>query len=475
MDADPATRATPADQPPAAAITAVVANRQAVPQDGRSLEDIVARAVARVVEDEETSERQTQVHRLVRPLGDLTDYQCKRTDQIYNTDRQVQFKVASAAPPRGDERTLHAPVRPDPYVRTYIDANGKHAVERLSPEQARAKITQETFAKSFANAQLTLEDLSGYRIKVAWRIVREIGKHQGRLLPDEPIVKGVEPDSINPDPWEIPEPFERSNNPEISRDLWPEVIDCLIKAETLDDDLLYSRYDADKGAPRIYPGLALLPPPVPSRWITEDGQIAANYDPYEDRALLAYVEMVRAITRRLYVEQGSLADPDGGRFGLIGMLEPEWVRMCFPTRLQIIAWEELLVEETLRYLVQGGEIHARKKLVEQHGLHGRELKTLLRLAYQLANEIVNGDTEDARALMVLRLNAYVQRAQDALDLKAELNGLKTLSVVQGLSAERQDDFLEQMVDAVKSISAERGRHRADIVGTQVTRSLPAPS
>lgn len=355
---------------------------------------------------------------------------------------RVRFRLVDADEPRGDEQQLHRP----------------HLREQLDPKKPAvgSEIWQrEMLQKAYAEQNLTLDDLLPYRVRVAWRVVRELGRVKGLVGEEEPLCEALKPNPLCLDPWQVPvAPWVQPRSPN-SQQPGFNLLKTILDAEEIAEDLQYHRFDFEAEAWKAYPGIALLPPPVPIRWWDDQCEIKPEYDVAEDRALILYTKAVELVTKNLYVEQGSDLDADQGRYGLTGLLDIETIRLAFPTRLQILAWEEMLTEEALDLLVDTSIQRTRKLLKQRYGLQAHEITTVLRLAIRLAQLQTSADPEENRSVMVMRLEDYVRRAREAIDMRSEMHGLKQMSIVQGLGNEDKQDLFANMIDAVRHIASDR--------------------
>lgn len=364
--------------------------------------------------------------------------------------QRLRYKLIPTERPDGSEMSVHGDV-----LRKILPSDFIAEDANPSPSQ--------TIHKSFAEQQKTLNEMLPFRIRVGWRFVREFGRLKGLFLHDEPLMEALAPRPSCSDPWVIPVLYESPDSPQaiFGGSQVQEILATVEAAQGLPDDLLYRRFNFETSTWDRHPGLAMLPPPVPMRWWNDQCETLDDYKVEGDLLLQEYVRAVSLVTERLYVEQGSTADMDQGRYGLVGLLEPELIRMAFPTRLQIVTWEELLTEQTLALVVEKGHYRTRQSLRHLYGLHDREIALLLKLALKLAQSIATTDTEESRAVMVMRLEEYIRRSKESLDVRAELSGLKQLSLVQGLGDDQTKSIWAGMVDAVRSVSDERHSGRLD--------------
>lgn len=410
---------------------------------------------------------------------DLPKSERDRIDEAF--DSQIKFNLAEPEPAiragaqgvpdrlavdlGGSTVADLALIEVESHVPTHEDVrNSDGTITRvpLSPDERYKRLVKTTFQRAFQQENQSLADFLPQRVKAVWRITREMARLKGLAHPDEFLTDALVGDAQNFDPWQIPEPWTEPTAKEARRDLWPEVIDAFRASEGLEDEfkvhlwVANDPYDPRKGSQRRkFEGFGLLPPPIPPIWRNNEGNISKDYVPREDPNLNLFISAISNLAERLQIPIGAKLDPDLGRLGLQGLFNPALIRMCWPTRTQILTWEQMIVEETLELFVKGGMNAAKNTLRDKYGLLTREITALLRMANALAQEQTSGDREDARAIMILRLEEYIMRSKDALDLSAEMKGLKQLATVTGLSDAQHNDPMTEFLLAVREVAGQR--------------------
>lgn len=375
----------------------------------------------------------------------------REIDEIHNEDHGIHFNLSDQRLDRHTERQLEPLVPPS-------------AEDYLSVPMTAEQLTQQVISKAFFEEEATLDDLMGYRIKVAWRIIREMCRMKGLAHAEDTLIDALESSQFNLDPWLIPEEWKRPTGVALSS-LSQISIKYYRQVEQLSEKFHYKRHvlEAEEGQKKhkAYPGLALLPPPVPWDWWEQDRytkrrRVMENYNPHEDLALVFYTKVVNQIAQELQIEQGSFDDPDQGRYGMKGLTSVETIREIFPSRFQIVAYEELLIEETLQTMTKFGQSRARKVLRDRHGFTRAEIEGLCKIAKAYIRKQLEADIEEDRAFMVTRLEEFVRRARESLDLRAELAGLKQLTIVLGLARSEMGDAMADFLNVVNDVSSTRG-------------------
>lgn len=311
-------------------------------------------------------------------------------------------------------------------------------------EEERQQAAREALCRAFEVERLTIEETLPYRIRVAYRITRELARLKGMIAEDETLAHATQPDVGNRDPWTIPRPAISQRGSPGQNMIASKAFKMLVNAEKLDVSDQPTTFPLnEQEEPQVLGagGLALLPPDIPWRWREQDHSVLAVYDEERDVMLKRWVGVVEEIARYLGIEAGSKEDPDQGRLGLIGLVNKVTTRALWPNRLQIVFWEEELIYQTLNKLITKGSEATRKWLADYHGFTRYETTSLVRMAVNLSRGQAEADVEELRALMVLRLEDYIRRAKDSCELRAELMGLKQLSIVQGLGKVDPEDAM----------------------------------
>jgi len=178
--------------------------------------------------------------------------------------------------------------------------------------------------------------------------------------------------------------------------------------------------------------LPLLPPPVPEDCI-RDGVIEEWYHPNDDRHLANYLRAFKIAARYLNIEGKYTNDPEQGKKGMIGMSDPELIRFLCPALMDILHWEEKLVEVTTDIISQTTHLETKKRIRQEYGLTGREIDQLVSLAkYKLAEDRA-GDSEEERAYQLSQVDGLIIRARDACDIRTELRAMQVRAQISGIS------------------------------------------
>jgi len=360
-----------------------------------------------------------------------------------------------------------------------IAPKGREAYEQWMREQFRGM---------FRQPELSLADLMPYRVRTAWRLVREMARARGAIESDQMLLdldeqtgrgQAMPPEmdastTLMYDPWTIPDNLctvapksKTQKSPAEGSDSYMYVrIYHLIKGaeQSLEGKDEYRPYRWVMNASKQsweslhYNGLPLLPPPLPLPWIepTRPDQAKEGYDPenkQHDPALFAYITILKGIASAFYMDTGTENDQNAGRYGLAGLLDPWTIRLAFPSKWQIMAFEGMIVEETLSLIVQGGKTAAREKLKNLYGLQPVEINQMIRIAGAKAIELTRADVDEDRSLMIMRLEEAARKAHIATDIRAEISAFKAIAVIQGLARVEPDNVMSDFISVVRQASA----------------------
>lgn len=325
----------------------------------------------------------------------------------------------------------------------------------LAPPAEREAAAYEVLARTLAAELLTVEETLPFRVRVAYRITRELARIKGLAEPDETLAEALTPDRDCRDKWTIPTKLLAVE----ARDQGILSILSDARGVSLEGQLTTFPFNGEDPQLVGQGGLALRPPEIPWRWRDpETHDVVESYDEARDEMLGHWIELIDALSARLCLDS-----THEGRMGLLGLNFAETTRALWPGRLQILMWEEELIARTLEKLVKTSLTQTRTWLAEEHGLTRREALTMVKLATRLASQQAGADLEDLRSVMVLRLEDFIHRSKNALDLTQEIKGLKQLAMVQGLTRTDPEDAISAFAGIVKRLDAKEG-----------PRGLPGP-
>lgn len=324
-------------------------------------------------------------------------------------------------------------------------------------KRAQTPSEHEAFQKRFwrnvmLEERVTLADTLIYRVRAGWRIAREMARLKNICSENELLIEGL---PLVPDPWTngslYNKPAEFADIKAQKRYMAPLWDVVLLICGNPDDN----RVDAQRKP------LPLLPPKVSPSYRDESGAVIDDYAPENDTRLMAWIKAATRISehyamRFTYAPEGGTEELESGRIGLAGLLDPKVCRIAFPTRTQIMYFEEMLLEETIKELTNGVN-EAGAWLKNHYGLREREVRGVLAMAMSELRSRGDHDVEEKRSLLEHRLAGFIQRSKEALDLNNEIKALKTLAVVQGLTRTEPEDANREFLEATNRVAQQSTR------------------
>lgn len=396
-------------------------------------------------------DRQAHVEamRKTMPFG-LTPEEAVEFDRLNDADRKRLFNLAPDSPAFDD------------IIETRTDTD--IIAESNKPAVPLETQLRNVFHKAFTQEKLNLADTEPQRIAVAWRLVRELARIKGQVNTDQTLQDGLTGDARNPDPWMIPDEYAEHRTHSIPPPS-PALLRILFDSQQLAEEHQYARYDDRSEKMTYHAGIAVLPPPVPASAmeISDSGyRVLPTYDPADDKLLGFFVAAMRSISKSLFIQEGSPADRDYGVMGLAGLLRMETCRLAFPSKTQICTYEALMIQKTSNWLIHNSINECRAALRQEFGLQQHEITQLVRMARAYCKSLTEGDIEEDRSLMLLRLEDYLKRSKSALDLNSEMKALKQMSIILGLAKLDTDDEMSEFLEVVRSVNHERKQPRLEV-------------
>lgn len=298
--------------------------------------------------------------------------------------------------------------------------------------------TREFFKGTMSSPVKTdLEEILPQRCFCAWRITREIARSNNMISFDEPLALVME------EFWYEPKETQSRNDAldPVALDMWEDTFSWPDR---------YGIIVPDTSPPKVRSGLSLQPPPLCPAYEGDE-----EYSPRKDRLLTRWREIITRIGEVLGTYSPTPDFPNLAQEGMGPLTNPETSRQAWPSPLQIVAMETLMIEEVLGLLVNESRNKVKKILRETYGLHKIEINQLMAMAMAEAGRTLDHPVEEDRGLMALRLEDFCSRAKDSADLRAELAGLKQLSVVLGLARVDPKDSMSEIMNVISEVSKER--------------------
>lgn len=148
----------------------------------------------------------------------------------------------------------------------------------------------------------------------------------------------------------------------------------------------------------------------------------------------------------------SIERTEHGERGMQGMHDPKTCQYAGVTPKQVLALEDLLVDEAQRLIIKTGERAAVTVFRTRYGLTRSEALGLMRLARAEALRMDGSTVEENRAIMVSQLKDFTSRAKESLNQRDELAALKELGRVQGLTRTEPEDDAKTFFETIARVA-----------------------
>jgi hypothetical protein len=354
-----------------------------------------------------------------------------------STEQDVRNALFSPPPPGRSQR-----------VSVYEEAHDPSlpAERPLSPGDIRL-----FWRRMFNRDTAPLSASYHYRVRTAWRLAREFARLLGIVSESQTIAEAISHDE---DPWRQQYPFMGAEEARAH--------------QRVNADLVFVLRHADG-----HNQMPLAPPPVPEKWLDGRGNVKPEYNPENEEhdpllhrwiwcagRVVDMMGLNLATPGSARLDPPVAPDPESGRLGMIGLLDPKLVRLAFPSPEDIMTFEVDLAEITCDKLVEYGAIDVHKWLHAAFGLQAREQRSVVKMARARAALMSYGDPEEARAVMVMRLEKMLATARDCLDLDAQIKIQKQLQLVLGLGKVEPETRETTMAKIIGRISGERKPRKA---------------
>lgn len=310
---------------------------------------------------------------------------------------------------------------------------------------------------------LTLDETTGPRLRVAYRLCRLLSLMQGLGSSGVPLslMLGTACPEINL--FDIPRRFDPfkgyGRGMAAPRKLLQEITESQYRYTFMIDGSLY-----------MSQGMSILPPPLPDQYLSgtphidrREGAYPANYDPRSDVPLSFYLNIMEFLANHLEIGGGDLGI--GGGFkgiqkgidtgtesmknvtsintddkgALLALLNPNIARLSWPCRDDIETFEETVLLPYIEdIMVENPQIDAENLLKEEMGLTRTEAVDYIEMAKTYAQNVHTYDPDRERSPMISRINRLAQKCDDAGMVTTQLNSFKQVCQILGLTKHDDD-------------------------------------
>lgn len=309
----------------------------------------------------------------------------------------------------------------------------------------------ELLKRMLASGSLTLADTKGYRVRTAYRLVRQMAFVRG-LLDDHDmlqVILNMSPDEHQVSLWQMPVPLVESRFMTGNRG-----IRAILRA--IDEHSDSYLFNTARGLYRLS-GSTTLPPPIPDRFYPSSPsenwrmrvsrKVPEGYDVKQDRPLILYCEAMTMTAEQLGVKDGAPEEPWAGHFGLAGLLNPHTARIAWPTRDELVMYEEELMLKIWDKACHTSIRATEEWMQKFFGYTRLEALDIVKAAVSVGSILYNEGTEEMRALEIKRLDSLEDTCDRADDPRAKLAVKRLKFQALGLTQNDEQDSVKDIRDA----------------------------
>jgi hypothetical protein len=200
-------------------------------------------------------------------------------------------------------------------------------------------------------------------------------------------------------------------------------------------------------------GMTYLPPSIPDHAYGQTDTRAIpyvrhtdpdSYNPETDEALGIWLDAYSHLSSMLRLQDGTLDEPQAGIFGTVGMFDANSARLLWPTRDELLMYEQDLMLNIFDRLCGGGvDIGGERidssvqavehSIVAELGYSRVEAVMLAKTALRYGTGIYEEDIDMAKVRELKSLEIISDKAGQGADPRCQLAARKQMQLVQGLT------------------------------------------
>lgn len=324
------------------------------------------------------------------------------------------------------------------------------------PKKARIKAVARRRKRIFLKARILnapLAESLSYRVALAWRCMRQSFRNAGRHKQKMTMVDLLCPREDNVDPWSVPDqpPYPSSIQNDWRLCKWAEA-----QAKARNVHQQYQPYFVDNSGtkPRIVNiyGVPHTPPPPPVSAYDDLGHIKSLYDPESpdmDPVFHCFLHGLHGLLE--YMGAFKQGCNEYTRNAAEQMVDPLLCRIAWPSRFQIVEFEESVVEKGIHVYMQHGASKVLEMAVDEYGISPVEAVDIVAMVENKLTLAVDRDEELQKRLQIVRLESLADRSRTSGDGMRELGAIKELNKIHGLGLNDSDKQNESLAAAARRV------------------------
>lgn len=318
--------------------------------------------------------------------------------------------------------------------------------------EGRGRNRSECLRRMLETGSLTLADTKGYRTRTAYRLIRQMARIRGLLEGFDMLqtALNLRPDETGMSLWHTPLPLVETHFLTGNRGIRA----VLSGVSETGDEYTYRT----PGGFMRFRGATTLPPPVPDRFYSQRNpsviwkerlsrKVPSGYSPKEDMPLILYCEAMTMLSEQLGIRRGSPREPWAGEYGLAGLLNPYTARIAWPTRDELVLYEEEFLLKVFDKLCLVSVRATENWLQQFFGLSRLEALDIAKTALAIGAVLYSEGAEEMRSLEIKRLDALEDKCDTASDPRAQIAAKRLRLQALGLTRNEEGEGMQAMRDA----------------------------
>jgi len=166
------------------------------------------------------------------------------------------------------------------------------------------------------------------------------------------------------------------------------------------------------------------------------------YLPHEiedNKELNKWCEAYSELSTFLRIDDGTLDEPESGIFGTVGMFDVSTSQFLWPSRDELMLYEELLLLRIFDELCQSSGQKTEQIVVKEFGYSRPEAVMLVKSALRYGTAVYSDDFDINKIKELKSLDVLADVAMEGDDPRAVLAARKQLQLVAGLTANNLED------------------------------------
>lgn len=282
---------------------------------------------------------------------------------------------------------------------------------------------------------ITVSQTKGWRVRAAYRLVSYMARITGDLTgPD--LLSSILTEEACTIPFK-----PRSHNP----------VYGTVAVRMLVDATTSTPYTYTIKGEHYPAGWLYLPPPIPNG--------REEIPPLYDEVLCLWCEAYEMLAYQIQIEDGTQEEPHSGIYGTVGLFNPKSARFLWPTRQELLLYEQELMLMVFDYLNKFSSHKTELWVMEILGYSRPEAVVLVKTALRFGSAVYNDDYNNTRVRELKMLEQIADDAGVGQDPRAQLAARKQLQLVTQLVKNSDMDAQEGFRELAQKALAHEGENK----------------